>query len=79
MATMEFEEPPIVPELFCAFYTWVNEAELRKWEHVFSRINSLGQHIWGQVGCAYTRAYYHFYHFMSIFVFQLVAARLLIT
>ncbi len=49
MAAMEFEELPIVPEMFCAFCRWVDEeAGLRKREHLFSRVDSLGRHIRAQ-------------------------------
>jgi hypothetical protein len=45
-AAMEFEEPLIVPELFCAFCRWGNEeAGLQKREYLFSRLNSLGRYI----------------------------------
>jgi hypothetical protein len=46
MAAKEFREPPIVPELFCAFCRWGDEeAGPRKREHIFSRVDSLGRHI----------------------------------
>jgi hypothetical protein len=46
IAAVEFEEPPIVPELFCAFCRWGDEeAGPRKREHLFSRVDSLGRHI----------------------------------
>jgi hypothetical protein len=46
VAAMEFKEPPIVPELFCAFCRWGDgEAGPRKRGHLFSRVDSLGRHI----------------------------------
>ena len=46
IAAVEFEEPPIVPELFCAFCRWGDkEAGPRKREHLFSCVDSLGRHI----------------------------------
>jgi hypothetical protein len=49
MAAMEFEEPPTVPELYCAFCRWGDEeAGPRKREHLFSRVDSLCRHIQAQ-------------------------------
>jgi hypothetical protein len=49
LAAIEFDEPPIVPELYCAFCRWGDEeAGPRKREHLFSRVDSLGRHIRAQ-------------------------------
>jgi hypothetical protein len=52
MAPMEVKKRSVAPVLFCAFCKWVDEeAGPRKREHVFSRIDSLGRHIWAQHLC----------------------------
>jgi hypothetical protein len=52
IAPIEVKERPVAPMLYYAFCKWVDkEAGPRKWEYVFSRINSLGRHIRAQYLC----------------------------
>jgi len=47
LAPIEVKERPVVSILYCVFCKWIDkEAGPRKREYIFSRINSLGRHIW---------------------------------